>query len=200
MVNSEIIQIKCPWCGAVLSVKNRSDIETKTVTCPVCKQKSAFNQYTLVSQPKPQTPLPPVPQNNPYEGTKYSSDSDNFGAQLPALAIGQLILAANGAEFQLRQGRNVIGRKAPGSVSDIQIETPMSKRMSRQHIVIDVTVDPLQGITHTMSLFKAACNAVTVNGQPMVFGDRIILTPGMIISMPDAILTFQLPDPEKTIL
>lgn len=202
MVNNDILQIKCPWCSAVLSVKNRPDIETKNVTCPVCKQKSAFNQFTLVSQPAPQPkpPVPPVPSSSPYEGTKYSSNAGNLGSPTSLSVVGQLVLASSGAVFQLHQGRNVIGRMAPGSVADFQIETPLSKRMSRQHIVVDVMVDPLLGVVHALSLFKQACNAVTVNGQPLVFGDRVILTSGMSIAMPDAILTFQLPDPEKTIL
>lgn len=202
MVNSDILQIKCPWCGSVLSVKNRPDIETKNVTCPVCKQKTPFSQYTLVSPKVAPVPQPAVP--NPYEGTQYESSVGNFGMSpvqsLPTAAIGQLDMVSTGAAFQLSQGRNVIGRKAPGSPANHQIDTTPSKRMSRQHIVIDVDVNPMQGVTHSISLFKEACNAVTVNGQPLMFGDRIILLDGATITLPDATLIFHLPDPEKTIL
>ena len=44
----EIIQIKCPFDGAILSVKNQPGIETKNVTCPACKHKYPFTQYKRV--------------------------------------------------------------------------------------------------------------------------------------------------------
>lgn len=219
MVNNDIIKIKCPWCGSVLSVKNRPDIETKNVTCPVCKQKSAFTQFTLLTpvspapmsvSPAPQQPVyPSAPQqpvsNNQFgKGTIYETNTPPPAQapqpQLPAQAFGELVLTTTGTAFPLHQGRNIVGRKSPGSTSDIQIETGASRRMSRQHLVIDVEVDPLRGVSHTISLYKEACNAVLVDGQALLYGDRIVIVPGMTISMPDALLTFRLPDPEKTIL
>ena len=45
----EIIQIKCPFDGAVLSVKNQPGIESKNVTCPICKHKYPFTQFKRVT-------------------------------------------------------------------------------------------------------------------------------------------------------
>ena len=248
MVNDEIIKIKCPWCNAVLSVKNRPDIETKNVTCPVCKQKSAFTQFTLLTPPSSAVPQQPAYQQpnpqpayqqpaqqpvyqqpaqqpvyqqpvqqpvyqqpmqqaagvgNPYSGTIYQNEMSapgNSMYQVPASAIGQLVLMANGITYPLHQGRNVVGRKSPGSISDVQIDTGASRRMSRQHIIIDVEMSSTQGPNYTVSLYKPDCNAVLLNGQALMYGDRVIMSQGTTIEMPDAVLRFQLPDPEKTIL
>lgn len=43
-----VIKIKCPFDGAVLSVKNQPGIERKSVTCPVCRNKYPFTRYTRV--------------------------------------------------------------------------------------------------------------------------------------------------------
>lgn len=48
----DLIRIKCPWCSAVLTVKDFEGIETKSVTCPVCKQKSPFTKFKKVADGK----------------------------------------------------------------------------------------------------------------------------------------------------
>ncbi len=44
-----LIKIKCPWCSAVLTVKDFEGIESKSVTCPVCKQKSPFTKFKKIT-------------------------------------------------------------------------------------------------------------------------------------------------------
>ena len=48
MIMDDIVKIKCPYCGSVLSVKNQIGIESKSVTCPICKQKSPFMDFKKV--------------------------------------------------------------------------------------------------------------------------------------------------------
>lgn len=45
---SETIQIRCPFCGALLTVSNQYGIESKNVTCPVCKTKGAFTEFNSI--------------------------------------------------------------------------------------------------------------------------------------------------------
>lgn len=48
----DIIQIRCPFCRAILSVKNQPKIESKNVTCPVCKHKYPFPQFKRIDTNK----------------------------------------------------------------------------------------------------------------------------------------------------
>lgn len=48
-MKDEIITIKCPYCSAVLKVRNCSGIENKYITCPVCQQRSLFRFYKRLS-------------------------------------------------------------------------------------------------------------------------------------------------------
>ena len=69
----EIIQIKCPFDGAILSVKNQPGIETKNVTCPACKHKYPFTQYIRVG-PTVNNEDPDTEYPNNEEHTSYAYD------------------------------------------------------------------------------------------------------------------------------
>lgn len=81
----EIIQIKCPFCGAVLSVKNIPDIESKNVTCPICKHKYPFSQFKRVTTSNtnddPETEYPEYPEYpGKEERTRYAYGNKSSGA------------------------------------------------------------------------------------------------------------------------
>jgi len=178
----EIIKIKCPWCNAVLSVRDNPANAGKIVTCPVCKKASSFSDFKIVNQ------------ENIEECTQY-------GFVTPAetqLTIGNIISQIDGRSYQLGFGRNVIGRKASNSTANIQIETIGSKRMSREHIVIEVNNIAQKGITHLASLAKDKVNETYVSGQRLTFGDCIVLKHGDRIELPDCTLIFEIPDAEAT--
>lgn len=196
----EIIQIKCPFDGAVLSVKNQPGIETKNVTCPVCKHKYPFTQFRRVTQAvnneDQHTEYP-----NPDDHTRYkyhggSGDDTELGTM--NLTLGKVNLIGTGISYQLRPGRNVIGRKGTKSEANFQIDTYEKRAMSREHIVIEVKKVPAKGFVHYVSLFKERVNATFIGNEQLLYGDCIVLNHGDIIKLPDASLKFEIPDDDAT--
>lgn len=193
----EIIQIKCPFCGAVLSVKNQPGIETKNVSCPICKQKSPFTQFKRVTPggAAGDDSLTEYPQHE--EHTQYIA-KEQTEIKSQNLIIGQLRINDSGVKFQLKPGRNVVGRKASKSEADFQIETGENRNMSREHIAIEVKKVPGKGFMHFLMLCKERINKTFIGNDPLLYGDRIVLNHGDIIRLPDCTLKFEIPDEEAT--
>ncbi|MDE6559856.1 MAG: FHA domain-containing protein [Muribaculaceae bacterium] len=195
---NEIIQIKCPFCGAVLSVKNQPGIETKNVTCPICKQKSPFLQFKKV---KASAYYDETPTEYPHkeECTQYSYEKEEK-TQMGEMnfTLGKVKVLDSGVSYQLKPGRNVIGRKGAKSGADFQINTGEKRSMSREHIVIEVKKIPAKGYVHYLSLFKERVNKTFIGNEPLLYGDCIVLNHGDIIRLPDANIKFELPDDEAT--
>lgn len=179
------INIKCPVCGAVLTVPLQPGIESKNVTCPVCKNKNPFTAFSEIKagteQHSDQGPI------TVYGGGSQNGDGSNF-------TLGVLAVAGLEEKFQLKPGINVIGRKAPSSSATVQIPCPAGeKRMSREHIVIEVKKIPGKGFVHVLSLYKEAVNKTFVNHNPLTWGDKIILKHGDTIHLPSATIRFEIP-------
>lgn len=197
----EIIQIKCPFDGAVLSVKNQPGIETKNVTCPICKHKYPFTQFKRVYQTSsnddPDTEYPgDEEEKTSYACGKKSSEETEIGN--PNFTIGKLKILGGSGSYQLKPGRNIIGRRGQKSEANFQIDTGDKRSMSREHIVIDVKKVPGKGFVHYISLFKEKVNKTYIGNEPLVYGDCIILAHGDVIKLPDANLKFEIPDEEAT--
>lgn len=220
MDNKQIMQIQCPGDGAILSIAVQPNLETKNVTCPVCKQSRPFTAYKkLVPKPAPvagNTVYPGMDQTQ-YGGvgkTQYGGkEQTQYGGNMSKTVIddpntcvnlgnngilGRLTVVGTRQSLQLRPGRTVVGRKASNSTAAMQIETGASRRMSRNHVAIDVAKVPGQGYVHTVKLCKELCNATFVNNNKLEPGDCIILQHGDTIRLPDADLLFTLPDSEAT--
>lgn len=178
------IKIKCPCCGAVLTVKRIEGIENKKVKCPACGESSQFLLYKQLAN-KGQVKKS-VQKQVPFvaEETRISiSSNDN---------IGQLrIMGTKIPPFSLNLGQNVIGRSATVSNADIQIPIRGNKNISREHFIIEVKRVPGQGIIHYISLYKENVNQTRVNNEILEFGDCIIIRPGDIIQLPEVNLIFE---------
>lgn len=186
------IKIKCPYCGAVLSVKNLPGIESKNVTCPVCKQKSlisACQKITVMDSERTQ-----------YPGAKDSEKSTEYADPLKDqnFTLGKLKVQPSGPSYQLHTGKNIIGRRATQSTADFQIPTDGSKRLSREHLVVEVKKVPGKGFVHYASLFKEKTNATLIGNTPLEYGDCLVLHHGDIITLPDVKVKFEIPDDEGT--
>ena len=191
----EIIKIKCPFDGAVLSIVNQPGIETKNVTCPKCMHKYPFTQFKKVVPTSPNDdPKTEYPGGN--ERTSYSDVKTEFGGM--NLTLGKVVVVNSGISYQLKPGRNVIGRKATHSQADFQVDTGEARSMSREHVVIEVRKDPVKGFVHYLSLFKEKVNKTSVGNEPLLYGDCIVLNHGDIIKLPDSDLRFEIPDEEGT--
>lgn len=181
----EIRQIKCPWCSAVLSIKYQAGLEHKSLTCPVCKRSSSLADYKPYIAPL-------------EEHTCYPSANNNLTDSVDIALIGSLMNPTTGQSHKLKLGENIVGRKASVSKATIGLDTPTNKRISREHLIISVSLVKGRGLTHTLSLYKERLNPTFVNGMPLSFGDRVVLKHGDIINLPDLDLVFQIPDPDIT--
>ncbi len=193
----EIIQIKCPFDGAILSVRHQPGIEGKNVTCPICKHKYPFTQFKRVSPGAASPGFAPScaddePTSYAFKGASADSEADANSV------IGRLLLAGTDTCYQLQPGRNVIGRRGRKSEADFQIDTGDRRTMSREHVVVDVRRVPEKGFVHYVSLFKEKVNPTSIGSEPLYYGDSVILAHGDVIHLPDADLLFEIPDDEAT--
>ncbi len=175
------MKIGCPVCGAVLTVREVAGMESMSVTCPVCKTRSPFRDFRKVAGPPEgdqdtQLGGPAIPRNN---------------------APGRLSVVGMSLSYQLMPGRNVIGRKAGGSGAHFQIPCN-DRRMSREHLVIEVSKVPGGGFAHHASLFKERVNPTYIGGTRLEWGDKVELEGGCVIRLPGMDLRFDIPDEEGT--
>lgn len=197
----EIIKIKCPFCGAILSVKNQPGIENKNVTCPVCKKTYLFKEYKRVVQ----NPSHKEDVDTEYPGAAKQEEKTVYpNNEKPTVlpdtnyTLGKLKVEGMTTTFQLHLGRNVIGRKSVKSQSDFQIDTAEKRGMSREHLLIEVKKVPGKGFVHYVSLYKERVNKTFVGDELLAYGDVLILHHGDVIKLPDATLKFEIPDDELT--
>lgn len=189
-MDPDLIKIKCPRCGSVLQVKNQPGLETKSITCPVCHTKSSYVEFKYVGYNQPEETEYPGQQKSSESGTQYDSGKN--------LVIGRLVAVSAGCTYQLRPGRNVVGRKAQASTADFQIPMGDKKRMSREHLIIEVTNDPVKGYVHCVKLYKEKVNPTFIGNERLEYGDCLILKKGDLIRMPDVDVRFELVDSDDT--
>lgn len=194
----EVKKIKCPCCGAILSIKPVPGIEGKNVKCPVCNSNSPYKLYKNVDvQQRTQSEHTEYPgfskeKQSVKEETEFRTNTLNY-------TFGEIkVLNSNVASFRLKTGKYIIGRKANSSIADFQIPTDGNNRMSKEHIVIEVKKVPQKGIVHYISLYKEKVNDTFLNNDKMSYGEIVILKNGDIIKLPDASLRFEINDEEGT--
>lgn len=193
----ELIKIKCPYCGAVLTVKNQMGIESKKVTCPICKQKSPFNDFKrILDNDSDETTQYPGSNDNTSYG--YSSDPGTDVRNSLNLILGKLKVLSTGLSYQLKPGKNIIGRKSPQSMADFQIPMGESRRLSREHLVVEIKKVQGKGFVHYASLYKQKVNKTFIGAEPLEYGDCIVLNHGDVIKLPDVNVKFEIPDDEGT--
>ncbi len=200
----EIIQIKCPFCGAVLSVRNQPGIETKNVTCPICKHRYPFSQFKRVQgNGASEDPDTEYPDGGRHSGglddhPRYVNEEKTEIGEQPNYTLGRVKVVGSGRSYQLNPGRNIIGRCAQKSEANFQLDTGEKRSMSREHIVIEVKKLPAKGFVHFVSLFKEKVNKTFIGNETLLFGDCVVLKHGDMIRLPDATLRFEIPDGEET--
>ena len=89
-----------------------------------------------------------------------------------------------------------------GNHANFEIATNV-KRMSRQHLLIEVKKVAVTGFLHYVSLYGQKANATFVGNSRLEVGDCLVLNDGDIIRLPDnpdISVRFEIPDEEKTAL
>lgn len=196
-MESSVIKIKCPRCGAILAVKMQPGIENKNVTCPVCKESSLFKSYKKVieyNDDETSYPGKDGDEHTVYGNKEETETGGGLNFTLGCLKVSNLSVPT----YRLKFGRNVVGRKASASSADFRIPVEESRRMSREHLVVDVKKVPGKGYVHYASLYKKEVNNTFINQDQLDYGDCIILKHGDKINLPDVTLIFEIPDGEGT--
>ena len=196
MINEQIGRIKCPHCGTVLKVKlNFFSGEDKKITCPACKESSMFSQFTQLSSPsRIETPSntanydKTVFNHNPAQKNEncLNTDINNRAEKVAFLKV-----QGTNISHQLIPGKQLVGRQAISSNAQIQINTGESKRLSREHLVIELQKDATDNLKCIASVYKEQQNATFINNDKLEYGDRIILKNGDIVRLPDVSLLFE---------
>lgn len=187
-MESELLKIKCPNCGAVLTIKKTIGLETKNIPCPVCKKTSRYIDYKVPKQRY-------SPQDE--DETTTTGDETQTG-HLKQWSIGKLQKVGTSLVYSLSLGVNTIGRKAQTSNATIQIDTD-DLTMSRSHSIIEVQKLKTGGYIHYFSNAQNK-NATYINSELIENGDRIILRGGEIIKMSNTTLKFILLSEDDTII
>lgn len=197
-------RIKCPNCSVILDVRNSKNETLKLITCPSCRAKLQVKfeptQEPLIGV----TIMSPSPPNSNDGATQLAgSTSDSGATQLAGSGNGATQLGSakhNPSDtprllfgetvYELKEGRNIVGRKGTTSQATVQIETA-DRYMSRQHSLVTVTKLPDQSLKVVLSNYQNK-NATLVDGQPIETGDEIRLTNGDTITMGKTTVTFKL--------
>lgn len=160
----ETKRIRCPKCGVVLEVKNSNNEPIRTFRCPRCA-----TGLQVVFQTEDTTTV--------------------LGVKLQAKSRPRLIYG--GQEYELKEGRNVVGRKIKTgpSPADVPIDTP-DCYMSRQDAVIMVSALEGGGMKAVLSMYQNK-NGLSVDGQRLEPGDEVRLMDGCRITMAETTLTFK---------
>lgn len=183
---AEIVRVKCPKCGSILKIGKREGMETKNLTCPICGYKGLFTTYIpLDSQQATKK------EDTDYDGDRTQTD-DETEVMKKSMSIGRL--RCNGKVYELKEGENIIGRKAESSEATIQIADD-SRRTSRRHIAITVIRVGKNTVQHRLQLSKEKVNTTLLNNEKLQPGDIMILNNGDVITLPHgAKLVFEIDD------
>lgn len=207
-METDKIKIICPCCGAILGLKMQPGMENKNITCPICKESSPFKLFKRKMENKVENHTEYPDKNRFFTQGSNDTDTETYTDTQTAIRtalpnvnnqIGKLIFPIAGfPPYQLKLGRNVIGRKAEDSKADCKIPNLKDKRISREHIVIDVKNTPSKGYVHYLSLYKKQVNKTYIHDEQFEYGDCYILKNGDTITLPNLEVKFEISDTEKT--
>lgn len=168
------IFIVCPECRQQLSFNEVPGYQNMVVECPKCHFKANASVYQ---------------QGAPARGAQGADKTDTQLVIPPATAryIGQIRVKSTGEVQWLKEGVNVIGRRAVTGTADIQISN--DHYMSRRHARIDV-VPKNGGYEHRLVEINST-NVVILNGKPINRGDILVLKFNDILTLGQTDIIFE---------
>jgi hypothetical protein len=189
----EVKNVKCPNCSKRLTLNMQPGIENKKLRCPVCGVSSPFSSYVEV-QPKNSAPAA-----RPGEATRiedlnhthivFGPDNGKIQMDTPRVPGRLLEVSGDGRCYQLKEGRNIVGRENSSSPVDVSLPAK-HKYVSRQHLIIDVR-HTAAGYIHTVMLCKSEVNRTYINTMQLAYGDQVILNDGDLVKLPELSLRFE---------
>ena len=189
------MNIICPMCGAPNGIAAApSNPDKAFVICRSCKEKTPYLRWRQVGE-SPQ----PKSQQAQNEGATQYGGGFKVNPKVVREQMAYLKLLSPAAKrYDLKPGRNVIGRYSASSSADIQIDTADNRHMSREHAVIEVK-EVAGKYMYKFSLCKERINRTLVAGQEVAYGESLYLNPGDRLELPDATLVFDVQDADGTI-
>ena len=170
--------VTCNSCGAVLDVPQRNGEPYRIIRCPNCSHQLRADFSAPQSDDVGETVYGGV-QNKFHSQTESTDEAKTVLAQKATGKQGAL--RCDGQKYLLKNGRNIVGRKAANSDADIQIATA-DKHMSRQHAVIKMTKIADGSLKALISCCKDRLTTI-VGGRTLKMGDEIILTNGISLTL-----------------
>lgn len=181
----DTIRIKCPTCGAILTVADSPANVGKSVKCPVCKEKHQFTEFKAVQTPKEDSDRTSLGMNIPTE------DKTQLPVKPSVVTFGYLVDEVHHRKYTLTSGVNLIGRKTyqTAPVASIPIETD-DLCFSRKHLYIEAAKGP-DGVIRHYAYNAANKNETTINGTRLGDGDKLILHDSDVIRSGNTTLVFK---------
>jgi len=192
---AEMINIKCPYCSALLKVQEQPGLENASITCPVCNRKTLFRDFKKIgnsSTDEDET----ITSNRKKK--KVVDEDETITNNSGFLAIGCLIMP-NGRTEQLHMGINTIGRESRSTLAEIHFpDVHKTKKSSRNHAKIEVVKQSNGTCKHILYNWQNR-TPTYVNGDMVDQGDRIILHNGDSLRFGDVPVRFIIADDEETL-
>ncbi|MDE6542585.1 MAG: FHA domain-containing protein [Muribaculaceae bacterium] len=175
------IFIVCPECHQQLSFNEVPGYQNMVVECPKCHFKANASVYQSGAQARGGHGADEMPTQLIVPPTSVAD-------------IGQIRVKDTGEVQFLKEGENVIGRRAQTGTADIKISTDMY--MSRRHVRIDV-VRKVTGFEHRLVEINSK-NIVKLNGKPINRGDILVLKFGDTMTLGTTDIVLESNDVEAT--
>ena len=183
----ETMKIKCPNCGAILTVADSPANVGKSVKCPVCKMANPFTSFKSV-KPK----VTEEEDRTSLGGNLGSEDRTCLPDYQKSENIGYLWDDTAKMRYNLQEGINLIGRMTYQSVPEATVPVKTEDRgFSRKHMNIDV-VKGADGVFRYYVYNAENKNPTTVNGVQLIANDKIILHNGDVIRSSSTVLILKL--------
>lgn len=178
-------QVTCVSCGMVLDVPQRNGEPYRLFRCPNCSHQLRADFS--------------VPQSDDSGGTVYGgaqgaaqqqkhSGDDSKTVLVSKSCAKRGVLRCAEQNYPLRNGSNLVGRKAPNSDADVQLAVT-DKHISRQHAVIKVTRITDGSLKALISVCKDRLTTI-VGGQALAVGDEVVLTNGTNLTLGETSLVY----------
>jgi len=174
-VNSK--DVTCPACHTRLTVRNSHNQASRRIKCIKCGQTIEVD-FTA--------PTAPAPKSGDTVFVGANLDTGSTIIRPIARSIGWL--ECNGQRYNLKEGTNVVGRKASTSRADVQLSIS-DMYVSREHLLIRVH-NSASGLVVTATNYKNK-NNTWLNGTVLAAGEVINLVNGTTIKMGETIVTYR---------
>ena len=182
----ETIKIKCPNCGAILTVADSPANEGKSVKCPVCKMTNPFTSFKSVQLKVTEE------DRTSLSGNLGPEDRTCLPDYQKSENIGYLWDDTAKMRYNLQEGINLIGRMTYQSIPVATVPVKTEDRgFSRKHMNIEV-VKGADGVFRYYVCNAENKNPTTVNGVQLIANDKIILHNGDVIRSSSTVLILKL--------